>query len=490
MRSILRYAVLALLHCAASLLPSQQRPAPVEKNNPAHSGGMFSPAACAFDIPSGAQVRCGWLTVPEDRSRVNGRTIRLHIAIYRSRSPRPAPDPILWLVGGPGGRAHTFASRLFDRVVQPYIGKRDFIVLDVRGTGYSQPALDCPNPSGPPAEWVRACRERLSSIADLNCYNSAAVAADLDDLRRALGLREWNLMGESYGTRLALTAVRDRPEGIRSIVLDSVVPPEADQYADGPAKFENAVSALISGCAADSGCRDAYPNLRRTLLDAADQLDRSPRRLAGNWHGTPFKAQFDGRQLVEALHMALYESDIIPQLPWAIGHAVDGGADGVWCEVFGRHAIFVARRLVDQGAQLSFHCAEEVPFADVARLQREDERRSWMRHIASGIGIVEACRWWNVKSAGLRESMPVHSAIPALLLAGTDDPVTPPDYARSAASSLANSFLFVFPAMGHQLTANSISTCPQTVVLDFLNNPKRRPDPACLDQWKPRWRLR
>jgi pimeloyl-ACP methyl ester carboxylesterase len=127
-----------------------------------------------------------------------------------------------------------FASKLFERVVQPFIAKRDFIVVDLRGSGYSQPALDCPDRSGPAAQWMRTCRERLSSIADLDCYNSAAVAADLADLRRALGIREWNLLGESYGTRYALTAMRDQPEGIRSVILDSVVPPEADQYADGP----------------------------------------------------------------------------------------------------------------------------------------------------------------------------------------------------------------------------------------------------------------
>jgi pimeloyl-ACP methyl ester carboxylesterase len=412
----------------------------------------------------------------------------LHIAIYKSRG-RPVPDPIVWLVGGPGGRANRFASILFERVVQPYIAKRDFIVMDLRGSGYSQPTLDCPNPSGPATQWVRACRERLASMANLDCYNSASVAADLDDLRRALGVREWNLLGESYGTRYALAAIRDHPQGIRSVVLDSVVPPEADEFADGPAKFESAVSALFSDCAADPGCKASYPALQSTLLNAADRLDRSPRHLAGVWHGTPFEVRFDGRQLIEALHMALYESDVIPQIPWAIYHAADGGADSVWCEVIARHAIFVAGKLIDLGAELSFHCAEEIPFTDVARLKLEDMRRPWMRHTASGIQFVETCRLWNVKPAGNREAEPVYSDLPALLLAGAYDPVTPPAYARSAGSHLSNSHLVVFPAMGHQLTANTVSTCPQTVVLQFLDNPKQRPDPTCLAERRTRWKL-
>jgi pimeloyl-ACP methyl ester carboxylesterase len=490
MRNILRYAVVAAFYCTACSLPSQQRPVPLDENSPAIPRRQFFSTSCAFDVPSGAQVQCGWLTVLEDRTRAGGRTIRLHVAIYKSRAAPSAPDPILWLVGGPGGRANVFASKLFDRVVQPYLARRDFIVLDIRGSGYSQPALDCPNPTGPAAQWMRACRERLRSVADLDCYNSAAVAADLDELRRALGVREWNLLGESYGTRYALVAMRDHPEGIRSVVLDSVVPPEVDEYADGPAKFESAVSALFSDCAADPGCKASYPDPRSALLKAADRLDRSPRHLAGVWHGTPFEVRFDGRQLIEALHMALYESDVIPRIPWALCHAADGRADGFWSEVIARHVVFVARTLVDLGAELSFHCAEEVPFTDVARLKIEDERRPWMRHTASGIQGVETCRLWNVKPAGHREALPVHSDIPTLLLAGSYDPVTPPAYARSARSHLPNGHLFVFPAMGHQLTANSVSACPQTVVLQFLDDPKQRPDPACLGQWRPHWELR
>ena len=456
----------------------------------AWGGGMFHPDSCLFAVPPGANVRCGWLTVPEDRSKAESRSIRLHIAIYKSRSPRPAADPILWLVGGPGGRANAVASRLYTRVVEPYLGKRDFIVMDVRGTGHSEPALDCPNGSGPPIEWMRECARRLTSHADLACYNTSAAASDVADLRRALGLREWNLLGESYGTRLALAVLRDHPEGIRSVVLDSVVPIDADQYADGPSNFENALEALFSGCASDSRCHASFPELRKTLIAAAVRLDRSPRRLTGSWHGIPYDFRLDGTQLMEALHMALYESDLIPQVPGAIYHAADGGADALWSEVLGRHLLFVARELVDRGAYLSFHCAEGIPFADVARLKAEDAKRPWLRHAGSGISDVEACGFWPAKPLPARETHAVRSNTPALLLAGEYDPVTPPAYARSVASQLRNSHLFVFPRLGHWLTANTVTACPQTVVLDFVESLHARPSPACIQEGKPRWDYR
>jgi pimeloyl-ACP methyl ester carboxylesterase len=438
---------------AAVLLAGCSRPA---------AGTRFVEAPCAFRIPAGAQVRCGWLSVPEDRSKAGGRRVRLHVAIYKSRSAQPAPDPILWLTGGPGGRGHVLSSNLFDRVVAPFLGRRDFIVLDVRGTGYSQPALDCRG------EAVEQCRERLSSSADLSCYNSAAVAADLAELRRALGFREWNLLGESYGTRLALIALRDHPEGIRSVILDSVAPPEVDEYADGPAKFEGALEALSRGS-----------DLRAALLAAADKLDRAPRSISGTWRGRPFEFELDGRQLMNIVRMALYESDLIPQLPQAIRGAMDGSGDEVWREAFARHAIAVATALVDHGAYLSFHCSEEIPFSDIARLREEDARRPWMRHVSSGLRIAEACRAWGVRRGAPGEALPVRSDIPVLLLAGEYDPVTPPRYAESAARYLRKSHLFVLPRTGHWVTANPVDGCAQRLALEFLERPGDRPKADC-----------
>lgn len=388
--------------------------------------------------------------------------MRLHVAIYASRAKPAKPDPIVWLVGGPGGRAHFLPSKLFDRVVAPYVWNRDFIVMDIRGTGYSQPTLACPGPRDPAGNWVVTCRERLAKVADLSMYHTAAVAADLADLRRALGIREWNVFGESYGTRLALTAARDTPEGIRSIVLDSVVPPEADQYADGPAKFEGAIEALARA--------SGTPDLRSEILRAADALDAAPRRVTGEYAGTPYDARLDGRTMMQALHMALYESDLIPRLP----KAIRGGDDAAWGQALAI-ASLIDRAMVDMGAHLSFHCAEEVPFTDWPRLRAENERRPWMRGVVFAPHIAEGCRVWNVGRADPREALPVESTIPTLLLSGDCDPVTPPSYAASAAKHLSNSYNVVFPGLGHWVTANTVSSCPQRMVREFIDNPNVRP---------------
>jgi pimeloyl-ACP methyl ester carboxylesterase len=467
---------LAAAWCAACSLPRLRQP---------QQSAPFDPAPCAFEVPAKASVRCGWLTVPENRERPNTRDIRLHVAIYASPAAVPQPDPIVWLVGGPGGRAHFLSSRLYDRVIAPYLWNRDFVVLDVRGTGFSRPSLDCPDRSGDPGIWLAACRERLAATADLHAYHSAAVAADLADLRQALGVREWNLFGESYGTRLALAAARDAPAGIRSIVLDSVVALEADQYADGPSKFDAAVAALCRNCAADRVCNAAFPDLRAALLADADRLDAAPRRIQGDHQGIPYDFRLDGRTLMQALHMALYESDLIPRLPRAI-YGADNAALGQALAI----GSIIDRALVDFGAHYSFHCAEEVAFTDQERMRTENARRPWMRGVVFAPHVVDACRFWRARDADPREALPVESPIPVLLLSGEYDPVTPPAYAASAASHLPNSYNIVFPGLGHWVTANPVSTCAQTLVRAFIDNPRSRPPDDCVRRYRPQWATR
>jgi len=192
----------------------------------------FEPASCgSFDLHE-ENAECGFLIVPENRDEPGKRTLRLAVAILKSRSANPQPDPVIYLHGGPGGSAISGASRWLDH---PLREDRDFILLDQRVTGYSEPAL-CPqlsrddmvvaardlSPDQATAARLAlslACRDALLERGvDLGSYNSDGSAADLVDLRRVLGYDSWNLYGISYGTKLALTTLRNSPEGIRSVV--------------------------------------------------------------------------------------------------------------------------------------------------------------------------------------------------------------------------------------------------------------------------------
>jgi pimeloyl-ACP methyl ester carboxylesterase len=223
----------------------------------------FEEADCPFKEPSGITLDCGYLTVPENYAEPNGTQIRLAVAIARHPSGNPEPDPIVYLEGGPGGSPLEFLYLTFNTQYQAlFETNRDIVIFDQRGIGYSEPALDCPEMQALNIELLdyeldgatltqdeldtllvdslMACGETLSVDNDLSAYNSASNAADVESLRMALGYEQINLWGISYGTRLALTIMRDYPDGIRSVVIDSVYTPDVNLFSASPENLHRA----------------------------------------------------------------------------------------------------------------------------------------------------------------------------------------------------------------------------------------------------------
>ncbi|MDT2003786.1 alpha/beta hydrolase [Rhodococcus opacus] len=81
------------------------------------------------------------------------------------------------------------------------------------------------------------------------------------DLRVALGLDEWNVYGVSYGSDLALTVLRDHPDGVRSVVLDSVVPTQSNIIGEFWPNAAEGYRALFDACAAQPACAGRLPRL-------------------------------------------------------------------------------------------------------------------------------------------------------------------------------------------------------------------------------------
>jgi pimeloyl-ACP methyl ester carboxylesterase len=259
----------------------------------------FSAGKCPFKVgeglTDGKEVMCGVLHVPEDRAHPAGRAESLAVAIFKPNGTAPGSDPVIYLSGGPGGRAVgdfgpiiTLANR---RILY---GNRELILIDQRGTGYSQPSLQCDevvqlqfqytNQNLTPADQVRvqndalrACHERLTKQGiDLSAYTSFTNAADIHDLITALGLQQADLYGVSYGTRLALEVMRAFPQHIRSVVLDSVFPPQVDSFTADPAAFTRIYTVLFQGCAASATCNSAHPNLQAQFNQVVQQLNAQP----------------------------------------------------------------------------------------------------------------------------------------------------------------------------------------------------------------------
>ncbi len=456
------------------------------------------PVECRFEVPIGVVAECGDLIVPEDRRRPEGRLIRLHYAVFPSEAETPAPDPVVYLHGGPGGGALEQVAWELD--AYPFLADRDLIVFDQRGSGFSTPSLDCPEITEAETElldedrdvgwttWANAlegCRDRLRDEGiDLDAYDTDASAADVEDLRRALGIERWNLYGISYGTRLALTVMRDHPEAVRSVILDSVALPQADLLADLARNAQGAFNRFFTACRRDSDCDRDFPELKATFTEAISRLDEeTPDVEVLDPDGARHDANIYGEDLVGFLFHRLYETASIPRLPGAIAQ-IDDGEHQLLAAFLAEQLEYGSGRPTDrpswisEGVWLSVTCAEEAPFTNEFAIAD------------AGIGvpgpiydyfdepILDICDLWGVERAADDMNEATRSELPSLLLAGEFDPITPPEWTMTAAKTLPRSHAFLFPGVGHGVLPST--SCAHRVARTFLAAPEgERPDASC-----------
>ncbi|SDF48736.1 alpha/beta hydrolase fold [Blastococcus aurantiacus] len=456
---------------------------------------------CDFDVPAGVDMQCGTLEVPADREDPDGGEIELAFGIVRSDAPDLAADPVVYLSGGPGQSTLELVPQGFAQLYEPLTANRDLVLLDQRGTGLSEPSLACDEytewalgslGSGLSDEELEAgafdaldeCHERLADDGvDFADYNSAASAADLEDLRVALDYDEWNLYGISYGTRLAQQAMRDHPDGIRSVVLDSAYPADADLYEEMPGNAERAMDALFATCADDPACATAYPDLSRTFQDLVAKLNAAPAPITvvDASSGERVDDELDGDALVGFLFDSLYSTELVPHLPEVITAASAGefGSIGLLLGTQTQSLDFQAI-----GQQLAVQCHEEVSFGS-----REDVAAAAADHPlvegyfesgpSSGSGIFDVCDSWDAGEAGSEANEKVSSDIPTLVLAGDLDPITPPRWGEQVAEDLSEAFYVQFPFTGHGALPSH--ECAVGIAEDFLDEPGQEPATGCVD---------
>jgi pimeloyl-ACP methyl ester carboxylesterase len=453
-------------------------------------------------VPQGREVRCGYLQVPENRhDEGNDNVVRLHVAIFASDSADPQPDPIVYLEGGPGGDALESVPFIFEDRFAPYLANRDLIIFDQRGTGYSEPSLDCPEYKElslelldqvlPLEEEERLFLEAMGQChsrlvvegVDLGAYNSAASAADLDDMRRALGYEAWNLWGVSYGTRLALTAMRDYPDGIRSVVLDSTYPLQANIVTETPPNLARAMDVFFSSCAADAACDEAYPDLREAFFDLVAAANETPLSLEV-FHALNrqrYEARLAGDDLLGVLFQGLYSEEIIPILPKFIYDTTAGDYDILSALLAN---LILSDEFISIGMNFSVQCQEEVAFSTPEEAQAAAEAYPELEayfegSATSGQTAFKTCALWDVPAAAPVENEAVHSDIPTLILAGEFDPITPPSWGSLAQEDLSHSTVTTFPGLGHGVSL--AGDCPRSVVLAFLDDPGAEPQVGCVE---------
>ena len=403
----------------------------------------LDPKACPDTTPDGA--RCYTLRVPENRANPAGRTIPLHIVVLPAVGPERATDAFVFLVGGPGEAATRTAPAFADRPVRK---RRDLVFADQRGTGRSND-LGCEFYAGEnargrfedflPAAKVPGCRAALEASADLAQYTTAASVEDLEAIRAALGYESLNVAGGSYGTRLALEYLRAHESRVRTVTLEGPVPPRLRAPEGFGRAAQRALDGVLDECLADAACGAAFPRIKEEAAEVFERLRHGPVRVSPDARSHPMEMTRD--HVAEAIRYMLYSSAEASRVPQAL-HAASRGD-------FAPVAQFLRRWRRDgtfDGLYLSITCAEDVPFVAADAAEADDPT------FLGGYRVRQqraACAQWPRGAAPGWRDKPVRSDVPALIISGVLDPVTPAEFGDEVARTLPNSVHVRVPSGAH-----------------------------------------
>jgi pimeloyl-ACP methyl ester carboxylesterase len=479
--------VLAGVATALGVVVSRGRLSPAP--TPTLISATFHPASCPFSLGAGLvqgkNVQCGSLSVPDDHTQPGGTTIRLAVAIFKTASAHPKPDPVIYLQGGPGGPlVEALGPSLTAASLAAWPADRDLILLDQRGTGDSQPQLSCPElTTAAQAGFVaamRACHDRLVRLGvNLNDYTTLQSAADVHDLVGALGYRQVNLYSISYGTRLALTIMRLFPSDLRSVVLDSIFPPQANLFTELAPAAQRGFNALFRGCAASAACNSTYPHLQAVFAQEIAELNRHPAsiELTDPWTGARGPGSLTDDALISELRAALYQTSLLPKLP-ALIYQVHTHDYTLASQISAQ----VSFGGINWGAFYSIECGEDMAFATPQALEASvqsvsQESRGFFRTYLQQSSQI--CHFWGMQPVPVVQKQAVTSDIPTLILGGEYDPATPPANELLAARTLSHSYSFLFPGAGHGIHYSS--SCAEEILFAFQEVPNSRPAAGCIN---------
>jgi pimeloyl-ACP methyl ester carboxylesterase len=435
----------------------------------------------AARVPGSVDAECARFEVPENRAAPDGRRIALRLALVPSTSLKPQPDPVVLLAGGPGQSA-VESYPVAQAALRPLLRKRHILLVEQRGTGESSP-LKCAlpdwkqeGPQGIAAARTQAleCLRRYEGKADPRYYTTGDYIADLEQVRGALGVAQFNLAGGSYGTRVALEYLRRHPGAVRSVFIDSVVPPELALGQDHARNLDEALAAMAQRCLAEPKCHERFGAFGATLRRLREEVKRAPRQVSFRHPQTnaAMSVTFGEAALVGVARIFSYAPQSAALLPLLLTEAARGRPEPLLAQ-----AELLLASLGDQlahGMELSVICAED---ADLLTARPEDRDTLLGNDLADYFHA--QCSVWPHGTRPDDFRRPVVSDKPVLLLSGQYDPVTPKRYAEQVAKTLSNSRHLVAKGQGHTPMG---AGCMPRLLREFIEKlqPKTL-DASCLD---------
>ncbi len=463
-------------------------------SEPGSSGGstpedssQFEPAAIEWEeFDDGVDVAT--LDVPVDYADPEGPTVELYLARHRAAEPDERIGSLLVNPGGPGFGGSDFA--IFAELV-PYddelLDHFDIIGWDPRGTGKSEPFVDCvddydrffaePDITPDTPQEKQEAVDLAEEFADDCLANNADIvehvgtnnsARDIDVIRRALGEETISFFGFSYGSELGATWATMFPDTVRAAVLDGARDPNADttewslQQLTGS---ENTLSTFLAQCSANADCEFHNDG------DAEGAFDELMAELDEN----PIPADSDrpdvnrGVALLATSEAMYRRSDQYwPAFEASLAAARDG--DGSGLRAFAD--TYLQRRADGTfGNELeafrAINCADTTERLTVAE---EDALSAQYTAVAprlapAGSSGSYACTFFP-PALDPRIEITGAGAGPIVVVGTTGDPATPLTSTQAMAEALEDGRLVVVEADQH--TGYNVNSCINDVVNDYL----------------------
>lgn len=472
--------------------------APAEDTAPAvvaDAGGVrygqlrFEPCALSVARMDAVEAQCTTLAVPENPARPDARQIELAIA-WIPAGGEAEPDPVFMIAGGPGQSALD-SYPLLHRAFSDVRRSRHVILVDARGTGDSNP-LSCSeeadesffaNPELQTPQAARAfaqrCRDRLEDRADLRFYATADHVRDLDSVREALGAETINLLGISYGTRVALQYAKRHPEHTRTLTLDSVVPNTLVLGQEMARNLDDALAQQFARCRAEPACLRNLGDPAQNLADVSERLKsgvsepvryRDP--TSGQWRSeTPGYGH-----LAALVRMYAYQPAAASMLPLLLHEAAQGRFESLLAQ-----SRLLTANISDSiafGMQLSVMCTDDAAELEVDPADADTVLGNEL------VTLMQAqCAVWPRGERREDFRTPLSGDVPVLAISGENDPVTPPRYGDAAIQSLPEGRHLVLPGQGHNVIG---SGCMPELFAQFLESADAQAlDAECLQRLQP-----
>jgi pimeloyl-ACP methyl ester carboxylesterase len=447
----------------------------------APAGRAATPHAAAA-CPAVARVQCASVPVPLDRTgRVPG-TVTLRAARVPAAAG-PSKGTILFLAGGPGESALPALPDV-ESLVARFAPGYDLVTFDQRGTGASG-ALACLalSMSGSETSVFARCGAELGAARGF--YRTSDSVDDIEAVRRALGLGSVDLLGVSYGGRVAGEYVRRYPAAVTHLVLDSPTPLAGTDpfFVARQQALPRVLRSICAGGACRAFTRSSYGDLSAVA-----------RRLRHRSLRTYVVSQGGRRQRVRLAEEDLYGliglSDLDPvgraQLPGALRSARSGDGAPLARALDRTLAIAAGSQLddEDQGVALfaATSCAEApLPWSpeSAPSAARDSALTARVRALGSRafapfrartverFSFIQQCRRWPAV-APAPSAAAAGPPVPTLVLSGAEDLRTTLAGSTAIAAGYPAGRLLRVPATGHSTITTDTSLCAARAGFGFL----------------------